>query len=103
LIDVGNPSGDAVDVDVRFGHVPFIAFPSGILGFDEGHDRVPVESDFSIADVNIRCDDGVELRNIVRERRSEYRSCLVPGANVPTQSTHGFSPKNNGLQLGTAI
>ena len=45
LIDVGNPSGDAADVDVRFGHVPFIAFPSGILGFDEGHDRVPVESD----------------------------------------------------------
>ena len=32
FIDVGDPSGVAADVDVRFGYVPFIALACGMLG-----------------------------------------------------------------------
>jgi hypothetical protein len=72
VIDVCNPSGIASDVDVGFSHVPLEAFARCMLSFDHGHDGIPVESDASMVDVTIRCNDGVELRNIVRARRGEY-------------------------------
>jgi hypothetical protein len=74
LIDVCNPSGIADDVDVGFSHVLLEAFASCMLSFHHGHDGIPVESDASIVDVKIRCNDGVELRNIIRARRGEYRA-----------------------------
>src|SRR5258708_33641583 len=65
LIDVCNPSGIAAHVDVGFSHVPLVAFARCMQSFDHAHDGIPVESDASIVDIKIRCDDGVELRNIV--------------------------------------
>ena len=64
-IDVGDPSGVAVDVDVRFGHVPFIALARGMLGLDESHDGISVESGAYIKYVEAWSDDGVKLRNII--------------------------------------
>jgi hypothetical protein len=43
-VDVGNPRGVIADMDVRLGHVPFIAFARSMLGLDEGHDGFSVES-----------------------------------------------------------
>jgi hypothetical protein len=51
FIDVGDPSGVAADMDIRFGHVPFIALARGMLGLNEGHDGVSVESGASVASV----------------------------------------------------
>ena len=65
FIDVGNPSGVAADVDVRFRHVPFIMLARGMLGFDEGHDRVHVESRPSIEYVKLCRNDRLELCNVV--------------------------------------
>ena len=53
FIDVGNPSGVAPDVDVRFGHVPFITFAHGMLRLDESHDGVSVESRAAIEYVKV--------------------------------------------------
>jgi hypothetical protein len=74
LIDVCNPSDIAADVDVGFRHVPLVAFACCMQSFDHGHDGIPVESDASVVDIKIRCDDGVELRNIVGASCSEYRA-----------------------------
>src|SRR6267378_689155 len=48
FIDVGDPSGVTADVDARFGYVPFIALACGMLGLDDCHDGVSVESGASI-------------------------------------------------------
>src|SRR6266481_2303825 len=72
FIGVGNPSSVTADVDVRFGHVPFIPPACGVLGFDETHDGVAVESRASIKYVKVRCNHGVELRNIVCAGCNEY-------------------------------
>ena len=77
LIDVCNPSDIADDVDVRFSHVSLEAFARCMQTFDHGHDGIPVESDASIVDIKIRCDDGVELRNIVCAGCSEYRADCI--------------------------
>src|ERR1700737_446665 len=53
LIDVGNPSGVAADVNVGFGHVPFVTLACEMLGLDEGHDGVTVESGTSIEDIKV--------------------------------------------------
>jgi hypothetical protein len=82
FIDVSDPSGVAADVDVGLGHVPFIAFACSMLGFDEGHDRVSVESDASVVNVKIRCDEGVEHRNIVRAGCSEYHAHRIHDLNL---------------------
>src|SRR5260370_21019284 len=74
LIDVCNPSGIAADVDVGFRHVPLVSFTRRMLCFDHGHDGIPGESDAPYADVEVWCNDGVELRAIVRQRCSEYRA-----------------------------
>jgi hypothetical protein len=65
LVDVGNPSGFAADVDVGFGHVPFVTLARVMLGLDEAHDGVSVESGTSIEDIEVRPNDGIELRKIV--------------------------------------
>jgi len=44
-INICNPSGIAADVDVGFRHVPLVAFARRMLGFDQGHDGIPAESD----------------------------------------------------------
>jgi hypothetical protein len=72
FIDVGDPSGVAVDVNLRFGHVPFIALARGMLCLDEGHDGVSVESGASIKYVKAWGNDRVELRNVVCAGRGEY-------------------------------
>ena len=72
FIDVGDPSGVAVDVDVRFGHVPFIALARDMLCLDESHDRVSVESGASIKYVEAWSNDGVKLRNVVCAGCGEY-------------------------------
>jgi len=77
LIDVCNPSGIAADVDVGFRHVPLVAFTRRMLGFDHGHDGIPGESDAPVVDVKVWCNDGVELRDIVRARCSEYHAHCV--------------------------
>ena len=77
LIDICNPSAIAPDVDVGFRHVPLVAFARRMLGFDHGHDGIPVESDAPVVDVKVRCNDGVKLRDIVRARCSEYHAHCV--------------------------
>src|SRR6266404_5920081 len=52
--------------------LPFIAPACGVLSFDESHDGVAVESCASIKYVKVRCNRGVELRNIVCAGCSEY-------------------------------
>jgi hypothetical protein len=73
LVDIGNPSGFAADVDVGFGHVPFVTLAREVLGLDEGHDGVSVESCTSIKDKKAWPDDGIKLRKIVCAGCSEYR------------------------------
>lgn len=53
FVDVGDPRGVAADVDVRFGHVPFVALARGMLGLDEGHDGFSIESGTSIEHVKV--------------------------------------------------
>jgi len=53
FIDLGDPSGAAADVEVRFCHFPFIALARNMLGLDDGHDGVSVESDASVEYVKI--------------------------------------------------
>jgi len=53
FIDVGDPSCVAADVDVWFGYVPFIALARGMLGLDDSHDGVSVESGASIKYVKV--------------------------------------------------
>src|SRR5467141_3442140 len=77
LIDVCNPSGIAADVDVGFRHVPLVAFTCRMLGFDHGHDGIPVESYAPVVDVKVWCNDGVELRDIVRACCSVYNAHCV--------------------------
>src|SRR5258707_9348777 len=77
LIDVCNPRGIAADVDVGFRPVPLVAFTRRMLGFDHGHDGIPGESDAPVVDVKVWCNDGVELRDIVRARCSEYHAHCV--------------------------
>jgi hypothetical protein len=77
LVDVGDPSGVAADVNVGFGHVPFVALAREVLGLDEGHDGVSVESGTSIEDIKVRPNDGIELRKIVCAGCSEYRAHCV--------------------------
>jgi len=74
FIDVGNPSHVAADVDVWFGHVPFIALARGMLGLYKCHDGFSVESGASIIYVKVCRNHGVELRNIVCSGCSEYRA-----------------------------
>src|SRR6267154_5069681 len=77
LVDVGNPSGFAADVDVGFGHVPFVTIAREMLGLDEGHNGVSVESGTSIEDIKVRPNDGIELPKIVCAGCSEYRAHCV--------------------------
>src|SRR5580658_372307 len=72
FIDVGDPSAIAADVDVGFGHVPFIMLARGMLCLDESHDGVSVESRAAIEYVKVGCNDGVEFRNIVGASGSKY-------------------------------
>ena len=51
FVDVSNPSGVAANVDVGFGHVPLVALARSMLGLDEGHNAVSVESGTSIKNV----------------------------------------------------
>lgn len=53
FINVGNPRAVAADVDVRFGHVPFVASARGMLGLDEVHDGFSIESGTSIEHVKV--------------------------------------------------
>jgi hypothetical protein len=41
------------DADVRFSHVPFIAFARGMLGLDKGDEVFSVESDASVEYVKV--------------------------------------------------
>lgn len=41
------------DVDVGFGHIPLVTLARGMLGLDEGHDGVPVESSTAIENVKV--------------------------------------------------
>ncbi|MEA2262666.1 MAG: hypothetical protein QOJ51_5491 [Acidobacteriaceae bacterium] len=66
LIDVSNPCRLAADVDVGLGHIPFVALARGMLCLDEGHDGISIESRASVIYVKVRCNDGIELRNIIR-------------------------------------
>src|SRR5438105_645085 len=77
FIDVGNPRGVAADVDVGFGHVPLVALARSMLGLDEGHNAVSVESGTSIKNVKIGGNDRIELRNIVGASGSEYRAHCI--------------------------
>jgi hypothetical protein len=77
LIDVGNPCRVAADVDVGFRHVPFVTLAREVLGLDEGHDGVSVESGTSIEDIKVWRNDRVELRNIVCQGGSEYRAHCI--------------------------
>jgi len=72
FIGIRDPSGVTANADLRFSHVPFIAPACSVLGFDETHDGVTVESRASIKYVKVRCNHGVELRNIVCAGCSEY-------------------------------
>ena len=53
FIDVGNPRGVAANVDVGFGHVPLVALACGMLGLDEAHNAVSIESGTSIKNVKV--------------------------------------------------
>src|ERR1700730_2171719 len=53
FIDVGYPSGVAADVDVGLGHVPLVTLARDMLGLDEGHDGVSIESGTSIEDIKV--------------------------------------------------
>src|ERR1700722_5277126 len=77
LIDVSNPRQLADDVDVGFSHVPFVTLASEVLGFDEGHDGVSVESRASIENIEVRRNDGVEFRKIVCKSCCEYRAHCI--------------------------
>ena len=77
FIDVGDPSGIATDVDVRFGHVPFIALARGMLSLDESHDGVSVESGASIKYVKAWGNDRVELHNVVCAGGGEYSAHCI--------------------------
>src|SRR5260370_7362565 len=70
FIDVGNPSSVAADVNVGFGHAPLVTLARDMLGLDEGHDGVSIESGASLADIKVRSNYGVELSNIICARCS---------------------------------
>lgn len=53
FIHVGDPSGVAADMDVRFGYIPLIALARGRLGLDEGHNGFSIESGASIEHVRV--------------------------------------------------
>jgi hypothetical protein len=94
FIDVGDPSGVAVDVDVRFGHVPFIALARGMLALDESHDGVSVESGAHIKYVEAWSNDGVKLRNVVCAGCGEYCAhciddLLLVGGEARLLGSHG--------------
>jgi hypothetical protein len=59
LIDVGDPGSIAADMDIRLGHVPFVAFASGVLCFNKGHDGVCIESGTSIEYVKPNLSDSL--------------------------------------------
>src|SRR5260370_16299231 len=65
FIDVGNPSSVAADVDIGFGDVPLVTLARNMLGLDEGHDGVSIESGASIEDIKARRHAAIALRNIV--------------------------------------
>ena len=65
IIDVGNPCCLAADVNVGFGHFPFVALARDMLCLDESHDGVTIEPGASIVYVKVRRNDGVELSNVV--------------------------------------
>src|SRR5260370_10502466 len=88
FIGIRDPSGVTANVNVRFGHVPFITFACGVLGFDENHDGVAVESCASIKYVKVRYNHRVELRNIVCARCNEYRTHCV--YDLPLVGSEGF-------------
>src|SRR5260370_40855829 len=77
LMALSNPSVLAAVVAAGFPPFPPVAFPRRMLGFDHGHDGIPVESDAPVVDVKVWCNDGVELRDIVRARCSEYHAHCV--------------------------
>jgi len=64
-IHVGDPCGVAVNVDIWFGYIPFIALPRSMLSLDQGHDGIAVEASTSIEQVKVRCRDGVEFFKII--------------------------------------
>jgi hypothetical protein len=83
FIDVGDPRDVAANVDVGVGHVLVVALAGRVLGFDGTHDGVAVESRAIREDVEVRCYDGVELRDVLCACCTEYRTrcfydlCLV--------------------------
>jgi len=77
LIDVGDPSSIAADMDIRLGHVPFVALAPGMLCLNKGHEGVSVESGTTVEYVKVGRNDGIELCDIVRARRSEYCAYCV--------------------------
>jgi len=96
FIDIGNPSGVAADVDVGFGHAPLVALARSMLGLDEGHNAISVESDTSIKKVKVWSNHRIELRNIVGEKSSEYRAhgiydlllFLGPSMHISSKERH---------------
>ena len=88
FIEVGNPSGVAANVDIGFGHVPLVALARSMLGLDEGHNAVSVESGTSIKNVKVRGNDRIELRNIVGESGSEYRAHCIYDLPLLGRSIH---------------
>jgi len=114
FIDIGDPSGVAADVDVRFGHVPFIALARGMLCLDEGHDGVSVESSPNIEYVKIRCNDvAIELedghtlkfhphRIATSFCGSEHESTLraTPSFFIRKYKVERFKPKREAAPLG---
>ncbi len=53
FIDVCDPRRVTADADVRFSHVPFIAFARCMLGLDKGDEVFSVESDASVEYVKV--------------------------------------------------
>jgi hypothetical protein len=77
LIDVSHPSRLAADVDVRLGHIPFVVHARGMLCLDGGHDGVSIESGAYVIYVKVLCNDGVELRNVIRTGCGKCRAHCV--------------------------